>query len=48
MIRFLTWQYRHSKNADGSEPILEMVYFDGEPNRARMDEALDLALRGVE
>jgi TolB-like protein len=27
--------------------ILEMVYFDGERNRARMDEALDLALRGV-
>ncbi len=27
--------------------ILEMVYFDGERNRARMDEALDLALRGI-
>lgn len=27
--------------------ILEMVYFDGERDRARMDEALDLALRGV-
>lgn len=28
--------------------ILEMVYFDGKRDRDRMDEALDLALRGVE
>ncbi len=28
--------------------ILEMVYFDGEIHRGRMDEALDLALRGVD
>ncbi|SEM28201.1 TolB amino-terminal domain-containing protein [Roseovarius azorensis] len=28
--------------------ILEMVYFDGERVRARMDEALNLALRGVD
>lgn len=27
--------------------ILEMVYFDGARDRGRMDEALDLALRGV-
>ncbi|QDZ02366.1 tetratricopeptide repeat protein [Nitratireductor mangrovi] len=27
--------------------ILEMVYFDGEPNRARMDEALEFAREGV-